>query len=79
LPCILRECKNFFTPEKGSVLSMSKKPKILVFAGSLRKDSYNKKIAKLAAKDVEAAGAEATYLDLADYPLPIYWDSPPMP
>ncbi len=51
---------------------MSKKPKILVFAGSLRKDSYNKKIAKLAAKDAEGAGAEATYLDLADYPLPIY-------
>ncbi len=51
---------------------MTSKPKILVFAGSLRKDSFNKKLAKIAAKDAEAAGGEVTYIDLADYPLPIY-------
>ncbi|MBU6949741.1 NAD(P)H-dependent oxidoreductase [Hahella sp. HN01] len=48
------------------------KPKILVFAGSLRKDSLNKKLARAAGRYAEAAGAEVTFLDLADYPLPIY-------
>ncbi len=46
--------------------------KILAFAGSLRKDSWNKKLVKIAAKGAEAAGAEVTYIDLKDYPLPIY-------
>lgn len=46
--------------------------KILAFAGSLRKDSFNKKLVKVAAKGAEAAGAEVTYIDLRDYPLPIY-------
>src|ERR1700733_11604898 len=48
------------------------KPKILVFAGSLRAGSYNKKLAKIAAKGAEEAGAEVTYIDLKDYPLPVY-------
>ena len=48
------------------------KPKILAFAGSTRKDSYNKKLVKLAAKGAEAAGADVTYLDLRDYPMPLY-------
>lgn len=43
-----------------------------MFAGSLRAGSYNKKLARLAAEAVGAAGAEATYFDLRDYPLPIY-------
>ncbi len=47
-------------------------PKILAFAGSLRKESYNKKLVKLAAKGAEAAGAQVTYLDLRDYPLPVF-------
>lgn len=51
---------------------MSYQPKILVFAGSLRKGSYNKQLAKIAAKAAEDAGAQVTYLDLADYPLPVY-------
>lgn len=51
---------------------MEPKPKILAFAGSLRADSYNKKIAKIAAKGAERAGAEVTYIDLKDYPLPVY-------
>lgn len=45
---------------------------LLVFAGSLRRDSLNKKLARLAAGMAEAAGARTTYLDLRDYPLPIY-------
>jgi len=46
--------------------------KILCFAGSLRKDSFNKKLAKLASSKAEAAGATVTYVDLKDYPMPIY-------
>jgi NAD(P)H-dependent FMN reductase len=47
-------------------------PKVLAFAGSLRKDSYNKKLALVAAKAAEDAGAAVTYIDLADYPMPIF-------
>jgi len=46
--------------------------KILAFAGSLRKESYNKKLARLAAAAARAAGAEVTELDLRDYPLPVF-------
>jgi chromate reductase len=48
------------------------KPKILAFAGSLRVDSYNKKLIKIAIKGAEQAGAEVTHIDLLDYQLPIY-------
>lgn len=51
---------------------MPYQPKILAFAGSLRKDSYNKKLVKIAIKGAESAGAKVTYIDLKDYPLPIY-------
>lgn len=47
-------------------------PKILAFAGSLRADSFNKKLVKIAAKGAEAAGAEVTHLDLRDFPLPVF-------
>jgi chromate reductase len=47
-------------------------PKILAFAGSLRKDSNNKKLVQLAVAAAQNAGAEVTYLDLRDLPLPIY-------
>lgn len=50
---------------------MSRKPKILALAGSLRKDSYNKKLVQIAAESARRAGAEVTYIDLADYPLPL--------
>lgn len=46
--------------------------RILVFAGSLRTASLNKKLARLAAQAVTAAGGEATLLDLRDHPLPLY-------
>lgn len=55
---------------KGSI--MAYKPKILAFAGSLRKDSFNKKLVKIAVAGAEAAGADVTLIDLCDYPLPIY-------
>jgi NAD(P)H-dependent FMN reductase len=47
-------------------------PKILVFPGSLRAESYNVKLAALATKEFTLAGAEVTRISLADYPLPIY-------
>ena len=46
--------------------------KILAFAGSARQDSYNKKLAQAAGRAAAAAGAEVTYLDLRDWPMPIY-------
>jgi len=48
------------------------KPRILAFAGSLRRDSFNKKLVRLAAEKAREAGAEVTLLDLRDYPLPVY-------
>jgi chromate reductase len=51
---------------------MANAPKILVFAGSARGASYNKKLAAAAAGMVKAAGAEVTLLDLADHRLPMY-------
>lgn len=51
---------------------MSSKPKILAFAGSLRENSYNKRVVKIAAEGARAAGAEVDYIDLRDYPMPIY-------
>jgi len=45
---------------------------ILVFAGSNRRDSLNRKLASLASGAVDAAGGQATLLELADYPLPLY-------
>jgi len=47
-------------------------PRILAFAGSLRKESYNKALVKIAVAGAEAAGANVTYVDLRDYPLPIF-------
>ena len=47
-------------------------PHILAFAGSLRKDSFNKKLISIAAAGAAAAGAAVTQIDLRDYPLPIF-------
>ncbi len=47
-------------------------PKILAFAGSARTDSFNKKLVKIAAAGAKAAGAEVTYLDFRDLPMPLY-------
>ena len=46
--------------------------KILTFAGSTRKDSFNKKLAQVAAEAAGRAGADVTLIDLADYEMPLY-------
>lgn len=51
---------------------MSDTPKILAFAGSARKDSWNKKLVRIAAASAYAAGAEVTLIDLADFSMPLY-------
>jgi NAD(P)H-dependent FMN reductase len=47
-------------------------PRILAFAGSLRRDSLNKKLVRIAAQGARAAGAEVTFLDLQELPLPVF-------
>jgi len=46
--------------------------KILVFAGSARRESLNKKLARVGAEAVRRAGGEATLIDLDDFPIPVY-------
>jgi NAD(P)H-dependent FMN reductase len=47
-------------------------PKILAFAGSARQASFNKKLVKIAAEGAKAAGAEVTYLDFRELPMPLF-------
>ena len=51
---------------------MSTTPRILAFAGSLRKNSFNQRLVHVAAKGAEGAGAKVTVIDLRDYPMPIF-------
>ena len=47
-------------------------PKILAFAGSARKGSFNKYLVAIAALGAREAGASVTEIDLADYPMPLF-------
>jgi len=51
---------------------MSAAPRILALAGSTRRESYNKRLVRIAARGAEAAGAEVTLIDLRDLPLPLF-------
>jgi NAD(P)H-dependent FMN reductase len=46
--------------------------KILAFAGSVRRESFNRRLLPAAIEGARAAGAEVTHLELADYPLPLF-------
>ncbi|HEY2013347.1 MAG TPA: NAD(P)H-dependent oxidoreductase [Bryobacteraceae bacterium] len=48
------------------------KPRALVFAGSVRSDSYHRKLAIAAVAALRGAGVETTFADLKDYPMPLY-------
>lgn len=45
---------------------------ILIFAGSTRQDSYNRKLATVAASIAEQQGAQPSLLELSDYDIPLY-------
>lgn len=47
-------------------------PRILAFGGSLRRDSFNQKLAAAAAAGAAAAGAEVTVISIRDFPLPLF-------
>lgn len=46
--------------------------KLLVFAGSTRTGSWNRKLAAVAAGLARAAGADVTHLELGDFDVPMY-------
>lgn len=66
LACTIAAHSGFSIPADAS------KPKLLFLAGSVRKDSVNKKLAHNAYEIAKAAGADATFVDLKDYPMPLY-------
>lgn len=49
-----------------------KQPRILAFAGSARKDSFNVRLVTIAAAGARAAGADVTMVDLNDFPMPLF-------
>jgi NAD(P)H-dependent FMN reductase len=51
---------------------MSKKPHILAFGGSLRRASFNQKLAAIAARGASDAGADVTVIALRGFDLPIF-------
>lgn len=46
--------------------------KILAFAGSTRKGSFNRRLVEIASAHVENAGAEVELISLADFDMPIF-------
>ena len=46
--------------------------KILALAGSVRADSYNKRVVAIAAEGAREAGGDVTIIDLADFHLPVF-------
>ena len=46
--------------------------KTLVFAGSTRAHSFNRRLAGVTAAMARAAGAEVTHIELADFDIPLY-------
>ena len=57
---------------KGMTSSSATPSKLLIFAGSTRQASFNRKLAHTAANQARAAGAEVTLIELADFDVPIY-------
>jgi NAD(P)H-dependent FMN reductase len=51
---------------------MSTAPRILAFAGSVRRESFNRRLIRIAVDATRQAGADVTHIELADYPLPLF-------
>jgi len=51
---------------------MNKPVRLLALAGSTRRDSFNKKLVRIAAVGARKAGAEVTEIDLAGLPMPLF-------
>lgn len=51
---------------------MTKTQAILIFAGSARKESFNKKLARVAAESARKTDADITLVDMRDFPIPLY-------
>lgn len=49
-----------------------KSPRILAFGGSLRADSFNQKLASIAAEAARTAGGEVTLVALRDFRMPLF-------
>jgi chromate reductase, NAD(P)H dehydrogenase (quinone) len=47
-------------------------PKILAFAGSVRRESFNRRLLPAAIGGARGAGAEVNHIELADFPLPLF-------
>ena len=45
---------------------------LLIFAGSTRRSSFNRKLASVAAQMARDAGAQVTHIELADFDIPMY-------
>lgn len=48
------------------------RPRILVFAGSTRSGSFNRRLCEVVARRLDERGVAVTQLELRDHPLPIY-------
>ncbi len=46
--------------------------KLLVFAGSTRRQSFNRKLARVTADMARASGVDVTHIELADFDIPLY-------
>ena len=51
---------------------MNPPDKLLIFAGSTRQNSFNRRLAHVAADMARASGADVTQLELADLDIPMY-------
>tara|TARA_R110002095_G_scaffold140145_1_gene121762 strand:+ start:770 stop:1366 length:597 start_codon:yes stop_codon:yes gene_type:complete len=51
---------------------MSYQPRIVIFAGSTRENSFNKRLAAIAAKGASETGADVKLIDLRDFPMPLF-------
>ena len=51
---------------------MTTPTKILIFAGSTRQKSFNRKLANVAAAAARSAGADVTHIELGNFDIPLY-------